>query len=121
MSKLNVSTPEGTAKDLMYYPAQSGGLNHIVTILEELYETIDPQKLLKLAESSKEIVWKQRLGFLLDYVGAKSLSNVLQKHLAIQKRVDFVLLMPGKKDVNKNYPRNSVWKIIKNTTLEIDS
>ncbi len=119
-SKLNVSTREGTVKDLMYYQGQSGGLNHIVTVLEELQEVIDPQELLKLAEASKDIAWKQRLGFLLEYVGARSLANVLVDHLSKQNRVDYVVLMPGKKGVNKNYPRNSVWKIIENTTLEID-
>ncbi|MBX9587572.1 MAG: type IV toxin-antitoxin system AbiEi family antitoxin [Gammaproteobacteria bacterium] len=119
-SILNVSTPEGTAKDLMYYLGQSGGLNHIVTVLEELQEVIDRQKLSSLAESSKEVAWKQRLGFLFEHVGARGLAEVLRMHLVKLKRVDYILLMPGKKGINKYYPRNNDWKIIENITLEND-
>lgn len=35
---LMISTPEATAMDLLLYPKQSGGVNHIATILTELIE-----------------------------------------------------------------------------------
>lgn len=37
-SMLIISTPEGTAMDLMNYPKQSGGLNHVAIMLSELQE-----------------------------------------------------------------------------------
>lgn len=119
-SMLNVSTPEGTAMDLLNYPNQSGGLNHIATILAELQEAMKPEKLLALAEASGEVAWKQRLGFLLEVVGAHELAEVLKNHLAQQKRVDYILLVSGFKGFNKNQPRNKTWKIMENTTVESD-
>lgn len=55
-----ISTPEATAMDLMHYPSQSGGLNHIATVLSELQESINPEKLLLLAENQNSLPWKQR-------------------------------------------------------------
>ena len=52
--------------DLILYPHQSGGLNHIATVLTELVEKMDVEKLYELAEKNQEITWKQRLGYLLD-------------------------------------------------------
>jgi predicted transcriptional regulator of viral defense system len=117
-SMLKVSTPEGTAMDLLNYPHQSGGLNHIATVLAELQESMKPNQLLALAESQSTLAWKQRLGYLLEIVGATELANVLKKYLAQQKRVDYVPLMPGIEI--KNAARNVTWKIIENATVESD-
>lgn len=118
-SMLVLSTPEGTAMDLLNYPEQSGGLNHIATVLSELQEAMSTKKLLLLVESHSEVVWKQRLGYLLDKVGAGELAHVLEMNLAKQKRVDYIRLMPGLKKINK-IKRNSTWKIIENVTVESD-
>ncbi|MCE3237886.1 MAG: hypothetical protein K0R24_867 [Gammaproteobacteria bacterium] len=117
-SMLKVSTPEGTAMDLLNYPQQSGGLNHIATILAELQESMKPDQLLALTERQSTIAWKQRLGYLLEVVGATELADVLKKNLAQQKRVDYVLLMPGIEISNAG--RNVTWKIIENATVESD-
>jgi predicted transcriptional regulator of viral defense system len=118
-SMLKVSTPESTAMDLFNYPHQAGGLNHIATVLAELHESIRADKLLALAESKSSFAWKQRLGYLLENVGASELAEVLKKHLAQQKRVDYVPLMPRLEESNET-PRNSTWKIIENATVESD-
>ena len=118
-SILNVSTPEVTAMDLVCYHRQSGGFNQIVTVLAELCEFMNSDKLLALAENSLQIVWKQRLGFLLEQVGALQLADALQKHLSLQKRVDYVLLAPSANTKN-NCKRDTKWKIIMNTMIEGD-
>ena len=117
-SLLRVSTPESTAMDLLNYPHQSGGLNHTATILAELKDCMKPDQLLALAESQSTLAWKQRLGYLLEIVGATELADVLKKHLAQQKRVDYVPLMPGIEI--SNAARNVTWKIIENATVESD-
>jgi predicted transcriptional regulator of viral defense system len=61
-SMLNISTSESTAMDLLNYPQQSGGLNHIATVLAELKETMQPKNLQSLAEAQPRLAWKQRLG-----------------------------------------------------------
>lgn len=117
-SMLKVSTPEGTAMDLLNYPHQSGGLNHIATVLAELQESMKPDQLLALAKSQPTLAWKQRLGYLLEVVGAIELADVLKKYLSQQKRVDYVPLMPGIEI--SNAARNVTWKIIENATVESD-
>jgi len=118
-SQLNVSTPEGTAMDLLNYPHQAGGLNHIATVLAELHEGMKPNKLRTLAESDTVLAWKQRLGYLLETIGALELSQVLKKHLIKQKRVDYVPLMSGLASSTET-PRSTAWKIIENATVESD-
>lgn len=118
-SMLKVSTPEGTAMDLLNYPHQSGGLNHIATVLAELQESMKPDKLLALADSHPTLAWKQRLGYLLEVIGANDLAQVLKQYLAQQKRVDYILLMPGAEETTKA-TRNATWKIIENATVESD-
>lgn len=119
MSMLTISTPEGTAMDLLKYPRQSGGLSHIATILTELHETMTAGKLLELAKKSTTLAWQQRLGYILELVGANELANAIHENLSEQKRVDYILLAPGKK-INKNSRKNEKWKIIENITIESD-
>ena len=118
-SVLNISSPEATAMDLICYPQRSGGINHTLTVLSELYEKIKPDNLLSLLENQSELAWKQRLGYLLDILGVNELTNVIHRFLAMQKRLDYVLLMPGLPMTSK-VTRNEKWKIIENTTVETD-
>jgi predicted transcriptional regulator of viral defense system len=119
MSMLTVSTSEGTAMDLLKYPHQSAGLNHIATVLAELHEAMNADKLLKLAENSSILAWQQRLGYMLEMIGATELAEVLKEHLSKQKRVDYILLAPNVK-VTKYTKKNEIWKIIENTKIESD-
>lgn len=119
MSMLNVSTPEGTAMDLLIYPHQSVGLSHITTVLTELHEAMSTDKLLALAQSSTTLAWQQRLGFILQRLNANELAEVLKNHLSKQKRVDYIPLATGIK-IKKNAKRDAVWKIIENVTIESD-
>ena len=118
-SVLNVSTPEVTAMDLVCYHQQSGGFGQIVTVLAELCEFMCPDKLSILAKNTSQIAWKQRLGYLLEQVGALPLAKVLKEHLRLQKRVNYILLVPSVKTEN-NYQRNTEWKIIVNAVIEGD-
>ena len=118
-SLLKISTPEGTAMDLLNFPYQAGGLNHISTILAELQESIKPDKLRMLTEIKSPLAWKQRLGYILEAIGASELADILKKHLAQQRRVDYIPLMPGL-EKSQDVPRSSVWKLIENATIESD-
>lgn len=119
MSMLTVSTPEGTAMDLLAYPHQSVGLNHIATVLAELHEAMNTEKLLRLAENSSGLAWQQRLGYLLEMIGANELADVLKEHLSKQKRLDYILLAPEAK-VTKKSKKNDTWKLIENIKIESD-
>lgn len=119
MSLLNVSTPEGTAMDLLKYPHQSAGLNHVITVLAELHEAMNPEKLLTLAKASSILSWQQRLGFMLDLINAHDLAKSLKTYLAKQKRLDYIPLAAGI-NIKQNANRDPIWKIIENVKIESD-
>jgi predicted transcriptional regulator of viral defense system len=65
---INVSSPELTALDFVYYYEQSGVLNRVATVLEELSETIKIDKLVETASRYLPVTAVQRLGFLYDEI-----------------------------------------------------
>ena len=116
-SIVSVSTPEVTAMDLMNYPWQSGGLNHIATVLSELSEAMNVDEVVKLAKQSKERSWIQRLAYLLKIIDAHQLAAALLAELK-NKKTHYIPLNP---DLSmKGYPRDSASKVVVNMKIESD-
>ena len=64
---MQVSTPEMTAFDLVKYINTVGQVNHVATVLCELVEQLDAEKLAELLKNGDvDITAAQRLGYLLD-------------------------------------------------------
>lgn len=114
---MNVSTPEGTAMDMMKYMRQCGGLSRIATVLDELAESIDPNKLKQLAEASKEYFWVHRLGFIFEKLGKTHLAEPLHK-IVNQDKKEIIPLVPY--ESIKKVPRDKKWKIAINAIVESD-
>lgn len=120
---LKVSSPELTALDLLMYPNKSGGLNHIATVLSELIESIDSEKLIALAKQLDQNVWLQRLGYILDNIdpvdteSKQKIMDALLKYLAL-KNLKYMPLAPEMP--NTGYPYSKKWMIIENTDIESD-
>lgn len=116
---VNVSSPEATAVDLLLYMRQSGGLNHIMTVLSELYEAIKSDELRKVSEKHKEYACKQRLGYLLELIPAPELAEVIKEDLAKAKRIYYI---PLRNDLpcSKENTKNTTWNIIENFRVEGD-
>ena len=74
---LNASTPETTAWDLVRYFKAAGGLENVATVLSELAERLDGSKLRHTLKQHGEIIVAQRLGYLLDKLGRRKLSDGL--------------------------------------------
>ncbi|MFO8234444.1 MAG: type IV toxin-antitoxin system AbiEi family antitoxin [Bacteroidales bacterium] len=110
----NVSTPEMTAFDLVYYHKNIGGLNRIIPILEDLAEEIKPSLLTKTAKSQKSSTI-QRLGYLLDGLGNNSLSNSLFKIIEEKKVKEIPLSLSHE---NRNGYIDKRWKLIINAKLD---
>ena len=108
-----VSTPEATALDLVGYAQQAGGLNLVATVLSELAERIDAQNLAAAAKTAP-IVWAQRLGHLLQRVGAADKTVPLQEHVRTYAQAA-TPLAPG--TAFRTKPRDAVWKVYVNTTM----
>jgi len=64
-----VSTPEATVLDLVRYARSIGGLDRVFTVLQELGDTLDTNKLIDAAQADGNITYVQRLGWLLDKAG----------------------------------------------------
>jgi len=109
-----VSSPEATALDLVGYADHAGGLGQVATILSELAERLDPEKLVVVAETAP-VPWAQRLGYLLEHLrfGAKTagLKEYVREH-AHQS----TLLVP-KASCKRSY-RNKGWKLYVNAKIE---
>lgn len=114
---MQVSTPEATALDLVRYATSVGGLDHVATVLAELSERIDPQALIKLAKKEPESSVVQRLGYLLDHVGASRVATPMATWLARQKP-SMAALRP-EKNPKARHKRNR-WNLVVNEKIETD-
>lgn len=115
---INVSSPELTALDLVCYFDQAGGLNRVATVLEELSESIDVNKMLDLSKRYSPITAVQRLGFLLEEIlNMRNLSDPIKGYL---KTVNYfpVLLRPQKEKIEMITGND--WKVVQNVEIETD-
>lgn len=120
---LKVSSPEVTAMDLLLYSHHVGGLNHVATILSELIEAVDSEKLIVVAKIVKQKIWIQRLGYILDHIHPVEekkrdlVSRKLHDYLSHQR----LSYMPLAAELPvKGASRSRKWMIIENTTIESD-
>ncbi|MBZ0144630.1 MAG: type IV toxin-antitoxin system AbiEi family antitoxin [Rhodocyclaceae bacterium] len=113
---LRVSSPEATAFDLVGYPERCGGLDNVATVLAELAEKLDAQRLVDIAPLSP-IPWAQRLGYLLERIGQTSRGEPLAAYVA-RRATETASLIPGGE--RGDAPRNERWKLRINTDVEPD-
>lgn len=120
---LKLASPELVIFDLLSYPNHAGGLNHIATVLSELIEVIDADKLIQLAEIIQEKAWLQRLGFILEQIYPEDERKVLLLVDRLQKYLEgkmFVFVSLASELPKSSYPRIKKWRIIANTDIESD-
>jgi predicted transcriptional regulator of viral defense system len=114
--EIRVSTPEATAVDLVGYADHAGGLDQVATVLAALAERIDPGQL-PTAAATAPLHWAQRLGYLLEGVGAASTATALKEYVRKVARDYAPLVSAGPRDG----PRSADWKILVNATFEIET
>jgi predicted transcriptional regulator of viral defense system len=113
---MRVSSPEATAFDLVGYPGHAGGLSNVATILSELVENIDAEKL--FAETARSpLPWTQRLGYLLELVDAGALAEPLAEHVAAHAKEYVPLKTKSSVASAKRAPR---WRLLVNDEVEAD-
>lgn len=113
---IQVSSPEATALDLIGYQHRIGGLDQALTIVAELAERLNPQKLVAAAHMSP-LPWAQRLGYLLEQVGAADKVAALKTYIHSEAR-ETTALSPGASAVGVR--RDPHWKLIVNADVEPD-
>lgn len=112
-----ISTPEATAFDLLQYPKAAGYLSNIATLLIELSEKMNPEKLAQIAELFSEAPIAQRLGYLLDTFAGPNRTKELHAWLEKQ-RPRWTPLRPGWKSSHEE--RDEKWRVIVNEQVEPD-
>src|SRR5690606_3801028 len=116
---INISSPELTALDLVSYYNEVGGFNRVATVMEELQEAIQPEKLMETAKQYDETSVVQRLGFILEYVlEEKELSDVLYSYFESAGHYP-TLLRPQRKKP-ENMITGNRWKVVPNIEIEAD-
>ena len=113
---MNVSSPELTALDLVFFFDKIGGFHHISKVLERMTASMDAQKLVSAAQRFYQVTTIQRLGFLLSEVlNKKELSAPLAGYM---KTLNYfpVLLQPEKRKPKSMIAKND-WKVVKNVDI----
>ena len=112
-----VSTPEVTALDLVGYADRVGGLEQVATVLSEIAEKIEPDKLAVAADTAP-LPWGQRLGYLLALGGADDDKlQPLKDYLHERVRRTAPLLSGAS---TKRARRDREWKLYINTRVEAE-
>ena len=115
---INISSPELTALDLMYFSYAVGGKSMILTIISELIESIKPSKLYQTAKRYNHTPTVQRLGYIIDhYLENDKISNVLKK--IIDEKKPRIIPFSVKRQT-EGFEINRKWSIIPNLELEND-
>lgn len=112
-----VSTPEATALDLLRYYRQAGGLDNVLTVLQELGEVIDPSRLVEAAEADNNLAYVQRIGWLMGKTDfnnkTASLAAWLKRRKPLPAKLDPSLPLRGSR-------RDKLWNLWINTEVEGD-
>jgi predicted transcriptional regulator of viral defense system len=111
-----VSTPEATAIDLVGYQHRAGGLDQVATILSELAERLDPAKLVSAARTAP-VPWAQRLGYLLELIGAGEKAAALKAYVRGRARLAATLAPTASRG---DAPRDGGWNLYVNADVEAD-
>ena len=111
-----VSTPEVTVVDLVGYYNHVGGLDQVATILGELADNLDPDKLVVAAQTAP-VPWAQRLGYLLETVEAGTRAQALKSYVRAHARQATVLLPTA---TGKGSRRDEGWKLDINADVEAE-
>jgi hypothetical protein len=115
---MRVSTPEATALDLLRYLEGAGHLGNVATVLAELGEKMDAQRLVEVAEQEGELSIAQRLGHVLDQVGAGKLTVQLAGWVA-EQRPRYVPLRFDRS--TRRAKKDARWHLLVNDKVEAET
>ena len=112
---VRISDPAVTAIDLVAYANRVGGLDRVITVLQELSEKITPDMLVDAAERERCLSYVQRLGWLLERLQKNGLVAKLAGWIS-KKQPNRTSLDPA--SPNTGFPRNLRWNVVINTRVE---
>ena len=86
-------------------------------VLCELGEDMDPERLVE-AWRTASILWAQRLGYLLEHVGAADKAVLLKKHVRKGARNSTKLLLGASAE---GAPRAKDWRLYVNASIDTEA
>lgn len=119
MSRINYSSPELTAVDIIQFAPRIGGYQRAATVLAELLDAVDISKIDKvLPYTTTSSI--QRLGYIIEHVlleqdKADALFNILKKQCRYLNPVLLSTEHPALESAEGNR-----WRVKKNIDIEID-
>ena len=114
---LKASNKELTFFDLIHYVKNLGGMNRIITILDELREEIKISNFKDVVKNDIPNTVFQRAGYILDQIFyEEKLSNILEHKLSKENTRTALLNPSGKRQGEIN----AKWKVQVNTEIESD-
>ena len=114
---MQMATPETTVVDLVRFAKSAGYLDNVATILAELSSSLDPRRLLTAVRLVNDVPNAKRLGYLLDHVRARRLSEPIHVWLERQSPRP-VALRSGHPVTNAQEDRR--WHVLVNQPIEVD-
>lgn len=122
---MKVSSVELTALDLIRYVHAAGGFDAVATVLVDLGEKIEGEKLAAVAVHFERST-VQRLGYLLDRAGHSATAEPLHRQLFAGPTVSWVKLEPARRkdrlaaEKGKPAEKNERWRVTVQRLPEID-
>jgi len=112
VAPLCVSTPEATAYDLIRYATSIGGIERAAETIRPLLPLLRARELKRVLDAENEPAVAQRLGFVIEASGNKSLAKVVRDWLP--DKLTLVMLSPakGKRD---SIPLVDRWQVLNNS------
>lgn len=114
---IRVSTAEATAFDLVGYAGRIGGLDQAATVIAELAEQLDPERMLRIAVVVP-VPWTQRLGYLLELAGHGGKVRELGDYVRRSAK-DTAPLLTGASVEGAAYHKD--WRLALNTEVDIET
>ncbi|MCY4497840.1 MAG: hypothetical protein OXC14_11190, partial [Rhodospirillaceae bacterium] len=94
-----------------------GGVDRVAGMLSELSEQMDAALLVEAARSAS-VLWAQRLGYLLEFVGAGERSGLLKHHVR-QRARNYIRLLPSAPAEGST--RSGDWRLLVNARIEVEA
>lgn len=117
---LKISSPELTAIDLIQFEKRVGGMNRVATILNELAEAMNPEKITAAFVRDMATTVVQRLGYLLDKeLAVNSLADKLYDE-CMRAGLKFFRIPLKTSARTKGCSSNNRWNVIANIKIESD-
>lgn len=117
---INISSPELTAMDLIFYQHEIGGLSRAGTVLNELAEDLDFNRVESDFFSFFPSTTVQRLGYILDEIlNYKEIAETLYKK-GLRAGLSFRKTRLKPENGTNQSTHNKLWKLVINEEIEID-